>query len=245
MNQEFEDLREKAKEGDAIAQYKIGYRLIEGKTVPKDLKEGCKWLEASAKASNPHAQLLLGDLYGRGEGVQKNYEIAVSWYQKAAKGRHPEALYKMGLLMITTRRDADSIATGEDYIRTAANSGSVNAQYELALLYSRGSDDFHVDGEESIRWLKKAAEKGHLTSLNLLGYLYANGTSDKKVKIDEEEAIKYWKEAADREFPESQYNLANLYLKRANDLWEASAMKGFQKSKYMLNMLKNHDLRKK
>lgn len=245
MNQEFEDLREKAKEGDAVAQYKTGYRLIEGKTVAKDLKEGCKWLEASAKASNPHAQLLLADLYGRGEGVQKDYEIAVSWYQKAAKARHPEALYKMGLLMITTRKDADSISAGEDYIRTAANNGNVNAQYELALLYARGSEDFHVDGEESIRWLKEAAKKGHLTSLNLLGYLYANGTADKKVKVDEEEAIKYWKQAADREFPEAQYNLANLYLKRANDLWEASALKGFQKSKYMINTLRNHDFRKK
>lgn len=245
MNQEFEDLREKAKEGDSVAQYKIGYRLIEGKTVQKDVKEGVKWLEASAKSANPNAQLILGDLYGRGEGVQKSYEIGISWYQKAAKAGHPEALYKMGLLMITTRRDSDNVAKGEDFIRSSANKGNVNAQYELGLIYARGSEAFHVDGEEAIRWFQKASEKGHLPSLNLLGYLYANGTHDKKVKINEELAIKYWKEAADKDYAEAQYNLANLYLKRANDLWEASAAKGFQKSKYMINMLKNHDLRKK
>lgn len=243
MNQEFEDLKEKAKAGDATAQYHVGRILIEGKKVPKDVKEGCKWVELSAKSSNADAQVLLAEQYSRGEGVPKNYEAAITWYQKAAKARHQDALYKMGILMILAKKDEENVNKGEDFLRHAANSGNINAQYELGLIYLRGSTSFHIDGEEAVRWFKKAAEKEHLPSLNLLGYIYANGSQDKKIKANEEVAINYWKLAADKGFSEAQYNLANLYLKKANELWEVSASKGFQKSKYMLNVMKSHDLR--
>ncbi len=244
MSQEFEELKEKAKSGDPLAQFLVGKHLIDGKKVPKDTKEGCKWLQASAKASNADAQVMLADQYARGEGVSKNYEVAISWYQKASKEKHPEALYKMGLFMILAKRNEESVTNGEGYLRHSATSGNVNAQYELGLIYLRGSQSFHVDTEEAVRWFKKAANSSHLPSLNILGYIYANGSADKKIRPDEEQAIKYWKEAADKGFTEAQYNLANLYLKKANELWEDSANKGFQKSKYMLNIIKSHDLKK-
>lgn len=245
MNQEFDELREKAKSGDPVSQYHVGQILIEGKKVPKDVKEGCKWLEASAKASNSDAQVLLAEQYARGEGVPKSYEAAISWYQKAAKAKHQDALYKMGILMVLAKRDEENVNRGEEFIRHSANQGNVNAQYELGLIYLRGSSTLHVDTEEAVRWFKKASEKEHLPSLNILGYIFSTGSSDKKIKINEEEAIKYWKIAADKGFSEAQYNLANLYLKKANELWEISASKGFQKSKYMLNVMKSHDLRSK
>lgn len=245
MSQEFEELREKAKSGDAAAQFTIGQILIEGKNVQKDSKEGCKWLEESANAANLSAQVLLAEQYARGEGVSRNYEAAISWYQHAARGGHPDALYKMGLLMILAKKDTSSVSKGEECIRNSATKNNVKAQFELGLIYLRGSNTFHIDGEEAVRWFKKAAEKGHLPSINLLGYIFANGTADKKIKINEDEAIKYWKVAADKNYPEAQYNLANLYLKKASELWEKSATAGFQKSRYMVNMLRSHDIKSK
>lgn len=239
MSQEINDLKEKAKSGDNISQYKLAVTYIEGKKIQKNVTEGCKWLEASAKAGNLNAQVLLGDQYSKGEGVPKNYEAAKSWYNKASQGKHPDAMYKMGLLMIYAKRSPESIAEGEAFIRESANNGNLNAQYELALIYLRGSENFSLDGEEALRWLTKAADKGHILAINKLGYLYSVGTSDKKVKINLEEAIRYWEIAAKAGYPESQYNLAMLYLDKAVELWENSSSKDFKKSKYMLNLMKS------
>ena len=50
MNQEFLELKEKAKSGDNVSQYKLAVHYIEGKKIQKDVVEGCKWLESSAKS---------------------------------------------------------------------------------------------------------------------------------------------------------------------------------------------------
>lgn len=238
MDKELLELREKAKSGDNTAQFSLAINYLEGKNVQKDLVEGCKWLESSAKSGNVNAQALLADQYSKGEGVQKNYEAALSWYNKATNSGHPDSMYKMGLLMIYAKRDSKSISKGEFLIRDSANKGNINAQYELALIYLRGSDNFHEDGVEAARWLKMAAEKGHILSINKLGYIYSVGTSDKKIKVNIEEAIKYWEIAAKSGYLESQYNLAMLYLDKSIGLWEESSKKGFKKSKYMLNLMK-------
>lgn len=238
MEQEILELREKAKSGDSIAQYSLAVCYLEGKNTQKDTVEGCNWLESSAKSGNVNAQALLADQYAKGEGVSKNYEAALSWYNKATHGGHHDSMYKMGLLMIYTKRDDKSVSTGEFLIREAANKGNINAQYELALIYLRGSENFHMDGDEACRWLKEAAEKGHILSIDKLGYIYSVGTSDKKIKINIEEAIRYWEIGSKNGYVESQYNLAMLYLDKSISLWEESSKSGFNKSKYMLNLMK-------
>lgn len=238
MDKELLELREKAKSGDNTAQFSLAITYLEGKKIQKDTVEGCKWLESSAKSGNVNAQALLADQYAKGDGVQKNYDAALSWYNKATNNGHPDSMYKMGLLMIYAKRDPVSISKGESLIRDSANKGNINAQYELALLYLRGSENFHEDGSEAARWLKIASEKGHILSINKLGYIYSIGTSDKKIKANIEEAIKYWEIAAKSGYLESQYNLAMLYLDKSISLWESSSAKGFKKSKYMLNLMK-------
>lgn len=243
MNQEILELKEKAKAGDNISQYRLAILYIEGKSIQKDVIEGCKWLEFSAKSGNANAQYSLADQYSKGEGVSKNYDAAISWYKKAASKGHPDAMYKMGILMIYAKNNKNSVSEGESFIRDSAIKGNVNAQYELGLIYLRESEHIKSDGEESVRWLKKSADQGHILSINKLGYVYANGTPDKKIKINNDAAIKYWEIAAKAGYPESQYNLAMLYLDKSIKLWEISASKGFNKSKYMINLMKGSNNR--
>lgn len=243
MNSEIIALKEKAKEGNPEAQYKIGAMLIEGKVVKKNSQEGCRWLESAAKHGDINAQMLLADQYSKGEGVPQNNEIAMSWYKKASERGHADALHKMGLMMIYSKRDNDSISTGEGLIRDSAQKENVNAQYELGMLYLRGSETIKVDYEEATRWLKKAAEKDHLLAINELGYIYSKNSPDKKIKMNEKESMKYWQIAAGKGLAEAEYNLAILYIKLATRLLEDSSGKGFNKSTYMLNIIKNEDLK--
>jgi len=55
----FEDLKRKAEEGDADAQYELGLRYREGKVLTMDLTEAIRWFLRSAKQQNPAAALML------------------------------------------------------------------------------------------------------------------------------------------------------------------------------------------
>ena len=65
----FAEIKIKAQQGDAKAQFKLGncYRMGEG--VNKDVTEAVKWYRKAAEQDNAEAQLGLGGLYFKGEGV--------------------------------------------------------------------------------------------------------------------------------------------------------------------------------
>lgn len=242
------DLYEKARSGESQAQYELARSFILGENTKKDLAEGVKWLTASAEQDNADALLMLADQTAKGEGITKDIKAAFNYYLKATKLSHPDAEYKLGLFLIY---HGQKINEGEALIRKAANANNPphpDAQYELALLYLTGfknnENEIRTDYEEAIRWLKRAAEKGHLRSLNELGYLFAQGSSDGSIRPNDNEAIKYWTMAAehdDVDGAEAKYNLAIMYAKKAVDLWSKSAEKGVKKSQYMLNLVKNFE----
>jgi TPR repeat protein len=64
----------------------------------------------------------------------------------------------------------------------AAQSGSDDAQFYLAALYSAGVGVPHSD-EEAFRWFSRAAEQGHFHAMLILGGLYATGRGTPKDDI--------------------------------------------------------------
>jgi len=82
---ELADLRTKAKNGDAKAQYALGVCYADGQGVTKDYEEAVKWWRKAAEQNNANAQLCIGGGYYGGLGVTKDYEEAVKWYRKAAE----------------------------------------------------------------------------------------------------------------------------------------------------------------
>lgn len=236
------ELYEKARSGESQAQYELARLYILGEDTRKDLTEGVKWLNASAKQDNPDALLMLGEQIAKGEGVTKDLKAAFSYYLKATQLEHPDAGYRLGLFLIY---HGQKVNEGEALIRKAAISDHPEAQYELALLYLNGvkggssKNEINNDYEEAIRWLKKSAEQKHLKALNELGYLFAQGSPDNKIRPNEDEAIKYWTAATESDgldAAEAKYNLAIMYAKKAVALWGQSAQEGIKKSDYMLKL---------
>jgi len=58
-NLKYEDLKRKAEEGDAAAQYELGLRYRDGKDLTMDLTEAVRWFLRSAKQQNPAAAMML------------------------------------------------------------------------------------------------------------------------------------------------------------------------------------------
>lgn len=91
-------LEEQAKEGNSIAQNKLGRMYLFGRGVPKDPEQAAEWFRKSANRGYPRSEYDLGLLYTQGEGVPKNSEEAVKWFRRAANKGYSRAQYKLGEL---------------------------------------------------------------------------------------------------------------------------------------------------
>ena len=92
--------------------------------------------------------------------------------------------------------------------RKAAISGSINAQFNLGIMYLRG-DGIRHDPTEAVRWWGKAAEQGDPAAQYNLGALYANGQGvSKNVNI----AMSLWARAAAQGFEQAIVALRELQL---------------------------------
>lgn len=93
--------------------------------------------------------------------------------------------------------------------RTAAEQGNAEAQFNLAVLYSRG-EGVEMDGREAIAWYTRAAEQGHAPAQFNLGAAYLDG---RLVPSDERQAAAWWLQAAEQDFVQAQFNIGSLYCR--------------------------------
>lgn len=85
-------LYNKARDGDADAQYLIANAYYLGNEVQQNLKQAFLWYRRSAENGHIDGQFQLANIYLMGEGVQQDDEAALYWYGKAAGQNHPDAL---------------------------------------------------------------------------------------------------------------------------------------------------------
>lgn len=84
-----------ANEGDAVAQYNLGYYFYMGQGV-ESYTEAVKWYRKSAEQGNASAQYNLGYCYEYGYGVEQSYTEAVKWYRKSADQGDASGQYNLG-----------------------------------------------------------------------------------------------------------------------------------------------------
>lgn len=134
--------KEAAEQGNADAQYKLGYCYANGGyEVPLESQDS------------------LGYSYEKGMGVDQDWEKAVEWLRKAAEQGHIEAQYKLADCYFCGRGVAMDDAEAVKWLRKAAEQGHLEAQYNLGECYYEG-DGVLIDYDEAAKWWRKAAEQG-------------------------------------------------------------------------------------
>jgi len=93
----FEQTIEAANQGDAIAQFNLGVRYINGNGVDKDPAAAVKWFRTAADQGLANAQFNLGVCYAEGLAVDQDAKEAVAWYEKAARQGHAMAQCNLGV----------------------------------------------------------------------------------------------------------------------------------------------------
>ena len=73
-----------AEQGDADAQYNLGFMYRNGKGVPQDYKTAVKWYTLSAEQGIADAQNNLGAMYYQGLGVIQDLVYAHMWVNISA-----------------------------------------------------------------------------------------------------------------------------------------------------------------
>ena len=201
------EFRPFAENGQAMAQYLMGWFHQAGEGVAQDYAESARWYTRAAERGNADAQQALGSYYLSGTGVPRNDLKAAEWLRKSAEQGRPGAQYLLGYVLARgeggVRRDEAEAAS---WTRKAADQGYADAQYALALALLSGSGVTR-DEPEANQWLRKAAEQKHLDSAYLLAWNLekAVGTTP-----DYTEAARWYRSAAEAGHAESQFQLATL-----------------------------------
>jgi len=94
-----------------------------------------------------------------------------------------------------------------DELRTRAEAGNADAQYNLGFRYVAGLG-VPQDDAEAVRWYRLAAEQGDADAQFNLGVMYDSG---KGVPLDDAEAVRWYRLAADQGYDAAQYNLGLMY----------------------------------
>jgi localization factor PodJL len=152
-------LRVAAANGDASAEYEVGIRFAEGRTVTQNFEEAARWLDRAARAGIVPAQFRLGSLYEKGLGVKKDIETARKHYIAAAEKGHAKAMHNLAVLYAEGLEGKPDYKNAAQWFSRAANHGVADSQYNLGILYARGIG-VEQNLPESYKWFTLAAGQG-------------------------------------------------------------------------------------
>ncbi len=166
--------KKRAKQGDADAQYNLGYMYENGEGVEGDYVIAAEWYEKAAGQGHAKAQNNLAFLYRKGYGVPQDMAKAVELYEKAAGQGCAIAQINLGYLYKYGTETGQDYVKAAEYFSKAAAQGNPTGQVNLAELYDEGKG-VSRDYAEAAKWYLKAAEQGIKPAAKRLGEMYEKG----------------------------------------------------------------------
>ena len=154
-----ESLRTAAMKGDAVAQFLVASRYLNGEGIPQDAARAALWFERAAGQGLAVAQYRLGTLYERGMGVAQDAAAALAWYEKAAGLGNVKAMHNAAVLAVGGEAGNADYARAFALFTAAAQRGLRDSQFNLAILYERGLGT-RADSGEAWFWYSLAARQG-------------------------------------------------------------------------------------
>ena len=130
-NQAFNIFKKLAEQGDAAAQFNLGYMFSNGQGVRQDYGQAVSWYRKAAEQGNANAQTNLGLMYAEGKGVRQDYAQAVAWYRKAYAQGEAKAAYNIGVRYHNGQGVRQNKSTAKEWFGNACDLG-----------YQQGCDEY-------------------------------------------------------------------------------------------------------
>ena len=167
--------------------------------------EGMKWLIKASDRGNTEAMLSIAEIYQVGLGVKKDSVQQVSWMKKAADYGDRFALVTTGYYYETGWGLPKDKSKAKELYLKAIDKGSREGSYYLAML-----EEDNGNVTNMMHYLEKSAKSGYAPAQYELGEIYAAGLNGVKVDIDE--AIRWYKTIENRPETREYYNYANSII---------------------------------
>lgn len=198
------EFRPYAENGQATAQYILGWIFQNGEGVARNDTEAMKWYAKAAEKGNADAQYALGAYYM--SGPARDDAKAAHWLRKAADQDRAPAQYLLGYLLSRGEGVTHDDTESTNWYRKAAAKGYADAQYAYGLALGTGTG-VAKDEIESNTWLAKAAEQGQVDAAYLLGWNREKGIG---ALPDYTEAARWYQKAVDANNGAAMVQLAAL-----------------------------------
>jgi TPR repeat protein len=209
-------LESAARQGDADAQFLLGFVSLIPWNGPPEFDKGFKWYEMAAKQGLASAQLNLALMYlgstyvkaSAGQSVPIDKGKALVWAQKSSAQGNANGQYLYAALL-AERGAAGDLQTGIALLKKASDQGNTSSMILLGDLYATGKG-FSPDDGKAIVWYRNATDLGERSGYLRLGRMYEDGRG---VPKDLFQAVQYYELGLDSDMSDQAAQL-NLKLAR-------------------------------
>ena len=208
LDQELNDLRCQVECGHLYAAVCLGHMYLTGDRVPKDTNRAFCWYKKAAEGGIPIAQVQMGHFYRDGCILMRDTCEALIWYQKAADQGDVTAMLALGEMYKGWHGMRPDYKKALCWYENAAACGSVDAEYEVAVLISRGTLDKNIMCE-GVEKLSALAAVGHPDAMAALGDVYYEGRL--VAARDLQRAYEYYCSAAKLGSAEAAFKIGMLF----------------------------------
>lgn len=235
-NASFEELLEKAEDGDEDAMLKVADAYYNGDDfdgIEEDKGQALFWYRILADKDHSTAQFNLGIMYMKGEAVPQSFEKALEWMKKANENGDDdaEAYIERFSAIVNSQKKAD-----------AGNAQAIAELAEELMRFGMMVDDECADDflAQSVEYAKKAADAGIAKGCWILGLAYSKGRG---VETDLAQSVRYYERGSELGDAACQNSLGVFYVngegvrkdeKRAFALFQKSAGQGYGLAMYAL-----------
>ncbi len=201
------DLYKKCEFMNNQVQLIIGIAYKDGIGVQKDMDLSIQWLTKASDHGNIKAKVELANIYRKGIGVSRNMEQAIYWYESAAHCGDPNSMLQLGLIYRDGIGVEKSSALSNKWLDLFSKQQLMNSEFTLAEIIKQS---FSGNNQKCFEWYKKAADLGHVRSINIVANHYKEGDL---VLPNLSERTKYYRSAYKKQDPSATYELAMMYYK--------------------------------
>ena len=240
----YEQIREAADEGNAIALYMMAEYFWEGYGVqPINQQKRIAYFKKSYEAGYAVAGYDVADSLPDGSPEQdeirnhaKDNILELANEGDACAQNNLGEMYYLGWGV----EESDEKAV--EWFLKAAERGYARAQYKLGDMYYFG-DGVERSYEKAAEWYLKAAEQGLVDAQYNLGRMYKNGTG---VEQSDVKAAEWYLKAAEQGLADAQCNLGVMYdngtgveqsFAKAVEWYQKAAEQGFARAQYNLGFM--------
>ncbi len=132
-----EDLTRCVEQGNAQAQYWLGFKYAIGEGVPEDDAEAVRWYRLAAEQGYADAQVILGEVYANGEGVPEDDVEAVRWYRLAAEQGFAPAQFNLGRMYANGEGVSEDLVLAYMWYNLSAAQGNSFARWDKIIVEQR------------------------------------------------------------------------------------------------------------